>query len=150
MGPSWNSTAVLNKNRRIGLNIQCKIVLTIISKFYLKCCWIRELLFTISWNYFFTDLVTALLVRCGTNTPFFSQPPTQQLLFSFQLLARNLLSHRCRVDLWLPSHFQRRHWPSHSQPPATSLWLFLEELLHDWWSLGEGLSSVAAGGYFYC
>jgi hypothetical protein len=52
------------------------------------------------------------------------------------------------VDLWLPSHLQRRHWPPHSQPPATSFCLFLEELLHDWWSLGEDLSSVVADEYF--
>lgn len=74
-------------------------MLTPVPQFYLKGRWIRELLLTISWNYFFTDLVTALLVKYGTDTPFLSQSPAQQLLFSFQLPASNLLSHRCRVDL---------------------------------------------------
>ena len=55
-------------------------MLAIVPKFYLKCRWIRELLFTISWNYFFTDLVTALLVRYGTNTH--SSPNLQRNNFS--------------------------------------------------------------------
>lgn len=47
-------------------------MLTTVPKFYLKGRWTRELLFTISWNYLFTDLVTALLVRYSTDTAFFS------------------------------------------------------------------------------
>jgi hypothetical protein len=57
-----------------------------VPKFYLKGRWTRELLFTISWNYLFTDLVTALLVRYSTDTPFFSNHQRNNFSSTFSFL----------------------------------------------------------------
>jgi len=54
-----------------------------VPKDYSKARWIHDLLITISWTYLLTDLVTALLVRYSTDTPFFAQPLSLQIFFAF-------------------------------------------------------------------